>query len=199
MTVHPLPEQSVVTTKGSVVSGLRLAITSAVGGLLVLVVVRLGVVAVPLVAAAVVVLVAAFIDEITRRIPNPLIMFGFAIVAAGIPIVAASESSALGVVAARAGLGVLLGGAPILFLFWLLDPRPIGGGDWKLLGVSSAALGLVVPIVAVLAALLACAFQFLRFAVLRERVAPFGPAIAAGFLVALAATPLAVRLAGGGL
>jgi prepilin signal peptidase PulO-like enzyme (type II secretory pathway) len=91
----------------------------------------------------------------------------------------------------------VLGGAPVLFLIWLLDPRLIGGGDWKLLAVSSAALGLLLPIAAAVASLIACLVQFVRFAALRERSIPFGPAIAAGMLVALALVPTVSHMTGG--
>ena len=41
--------------------------------------------------------------------------------------------------------GVVLSGAPLLFAIWLVAPRLIGGGDWKLLAVMGVAIGYLDP------------------------------------------------------
>lgn len=158
--------------------------------------VRVGATALPVIAAAIAVLAAAFVDELTGRIPNRLVLVGFGWTAVGIPVASSIESVNAASVLGDVMVGLLLGGAPILFVVWLLEPALIGGGDWKLLALTGASLGLILPIAAVVASLAACVFQFTRYFVLRERIAPFGPAIAAGLLIALATIPTASRLTG---
>lgn len=199
MTVRPVSETTSIDQFGSVVSPRQVTIGLLVAATLVLLMLRIGLVVAPLIAVAVIVLVAAVIDETTRRIPNRLVLVAVGLVVAGIPTIAEIQSVGAATVALGALTGAAISGAPILFLIWLLDPALIGGGDWKLLAAAGAALGLLVPIAAVLASLVACVFQFVRFAVFRERLAPFGPAIAAGMLVALATLPTISRLTGGEL
>ncbi len=199
MTVRPISETTTSEQFGSSVSPRRVSIGLLVAATFALLLLRLGLVVAPLIAVAVVVLVAAVIDEMTRRIPNRLVLVATGFLVVGIPTVAEIQSAGAPTVALRAATGVAIGGAPILFLIWLLDPALIGGGDWKLLAAASAALGLLLPVAAVVATLIACVFQFVRFVGFRERLAPFGSAIAAGMLVAMATLPTISRLTGGEL
>lgn len=198
MTVRPFPETTTAQS-GFVVSPRLVSIGLVITASFVLLLLRLGLVVAPLLAISAVVLAAAFVDELSGRIPNRLVLAALFLTAAGIPTVAAIQATEPSAIAVRVVIGAAISGAPVLFLIWLLDPALIGGGDWKLLATAGAALGLLVPIAAVLASLIACVFQFVRFAIFRERLAPFGPAIAAGMLVALATIPTISRLAGGEL
>ena len=58
---------------------------------------------------------------------------------------------------------------------WLARPDLIGGGDWKLLAVLGASLGLISPIAAAVAAFVASLAQFVRLVWSRHRTIPFAP------------------------
>lgn len=197
MTVRPFPETTTTAQSGFAVSPRLVSISVVIAGSFGLLLLRLGLVVAPLLAVSAVVLTAALVDELSGRIPNRLVLAALFLTAAGIPVVASIQATEPSSIAQLVLIGAAISGAPVLFLIWLLDPALIGGGDWKLLATAGAALGLLVPIAAVLASLVACVFQFVRFAVFRERLAPFGPAIAAGMLVALATLPAISRLSGG--
>lgn len=138
----------------------------------------LGAVAVAVVAAA-----AAVIDQRSRRIPNGVVAIG----AAAIAVAAAAATLAgdgLGGVASDVVAGVLLGGAPLLFVTWLIVPQAIGGGDWKLLTVLGAAVGLLDPLAAPVIVVVACAVAVAIALVRRQRSVAFAPPLLVGYLAA---------------
>jgi leader peptidase (prepilin peptidase)/N-methyltransferase len=137
--------------------------------------------------ALVTVLVAtSLIDIQTRKIPNRLLG------------PAAAGALLIGLVLHPAGVPVQLvagaAGGCVLLLFALVHPRGLGMGDVKLAGVLGLYLGGSVA-VALFAGVLVGAFAGLaviaRVGVVRGRKTgmPFGPFLAAGALVALAAGP----------
>jgi prepilin signal peptidase PulO-like enzyme (type II secretory pathway) len=156
----------------------------------------------PGVAAAIIVGVlavgAAVVDERTGRIPNRLTLAALVTVLAAIPLVAVHERG-LSSVASSVGIGLLLSGAPVLFAIWILRPDLIGGGDWKLLAVLGASLGLISPVAAALAAFVACLAQFVRLVWGRRQAIPFAPSLAVGYAVALTMIPLLTSTTGGAL
>ncbi len=142
-----------------------------------------------LVSTGVIVIACAVIDETTNRIPNRLtLMLAFA-VAASWPGIAIEDHRTLSGIGVAGLAGVLLSGAPILFVIWLCRPRLVGGGDWKLLGAVGLACGVVNPLLASATTLVACVVQFGRFSLERKPSIAFGPAIAVGFVVALCLVP----------
>lgn len=141
---------------------------------------------------------AALVDERTGRIPNRFCLAGFVTVVAAMPLVA-TQDQALGSVASSVVTGLLISGAPVLFLIWLVRPDLIGGGDWKLLAILGASLGLVSPIASALAAFVACLVQFIRLTFRRRRSIPFAPSLAVGYATALVAMPLLTTATGGAL
>ena len=141
---------------------------------------------------------AAIVDERTGRIPNRLVLAGLVTVLAAIPFVAVQEEG-LSSVASSVGVGLPLSGAPVLFAIWFVRPDLIGGGDWKLLAVLGASLGLVSPIAAALAAFVACLAQFVRLMLGRRRSIPFAPSLAIGYATAIASIPILTSATGGAL
>ena len=63
------------------------------------------------------------------------------IVACSWGFVATLDNRMMGPLAVDLLAGLVLGGAPVVFLVWLVAPRLIGGGDWKLLVVLGAMVG----------------------------------------------------------
>jgi prepilin signal peptidase PulO-like enzyme (type II secretory pathway) len=119
-------------------------------------------------------------------------------VLAAIPFVTVQEGR-LGSVASSVVVGLLLSGAPVLFAIWFVRPNLIGGGDWKLLAVLGASLGLISPVAAALAAFVACLAQFARLILGRRRSIPFAPSLAIGYAIALAMIPILTSATGGAL
>lgn len=143
----------------------------------------------PLVVVGALAVVAAAVDERTGRIPNCLCLMGLASVLAAVPFVAFQDGG-LQVVTLSIVAGIVASGAPLLFSIWLLRPDLIGGGDWKLLGVLGATLGLLSPLCAALAAFVACLVQFVRLNLHRRRSIPFASGMAVGFMTAVATAPV---------
>jgi leader peptidase (prepilin peptidase)/N-methyltransferase len=150
----------------------------------------------PAILVAALVVVAAVVDERTGRIPNRLTLAALATVLAAMPFVAAQDETLLSLAGAVIA-GMIISGAPVLFVIWLVRPDLIGGGDWKLLAVIGASLGLISPIAAALAAVVACLAQFVRLTSRRHRSIPFAPSLAVGYATALAAMPLMTSATGG--
>ena len=152
----------------------------------------------PLTLIGALVAAAALVDERTGRIPNGLCLAGLVTLVAAMPLVA-TQDQPLGSVASSVVAGLLTSGALALFLIWLVRPDLIGGGDWKLLVVIGASLGLVSPIASALAAFVACVAQFVRLTFRRRRSIPFAPSLAVGYATALVAYPLLTTATGGAL
>lgn len=122
---------------------------------------------------------AAIVDVRTGRIANELVLTVLVlIVVRSVHVVAAGEETAA-TLARDAATGVVASGAVGLFVVWLLRPRLIGGGDWKLLAVVGAALAIADPLAAALVGVIAV--QLIVSLLRRRSVLPFAPAIAAGY------------------
>jgi len=75
-----------------------------------------------------------------------------------------------------------------MFVFWLVRPGSVGGGDWKWLSVLGAALGFLQPSAAPVLMLVACVVQLGHGVVRRRRRdLPFAPALAVGYVGAVSA------------
>lgn len=149
-----------------------------------------GVLAVGTTATAVVFGAACSVDVREHRLPNRLMATAAAIVAA-----TAAAAAALGDVrfvdSIRGALtGVVLSGAAVLAVVWLVRPNAIGGGDVKMLGVAGAMLGVADPLAALVAGWVGVVVQLIASVVLRRRHLPFGPALFAGFVVGAMSTLL---------
>ena len=137
----------------------------------------------------------AVVDERTRRIPNRLVLAILVATLVGIALSTGASGSIResihGSVAAA-----LIGGGPILFLIWAIRPQAIGGGDWKLLLVASVTLGLVDPLLAPTATMVACGVQCCRSLYEHRGSLPFAWAVAAGYGSALCLAPWLERSGG---
>ncbi len=152
----------------------------------------------PTIIVAALVVAAAVVDERTGRIPNRLTLTALMTVVVAMPFVAINDQS-LGSVAGAVVAGILISGAPVLLVIWLVRPDLIGGGDWKLLAVIGASLGLISPVASAIAAIVACLLQFVRLTLRRRRSIPFAPSLAVGFGTALVTMPLLTSATGGSL
>jgi Flp pilus assembly protein protease CpaA len=144
-------------------------------------------VAIPLALVGGVALVAAIEDAATGRIPNSLVLTGLVIVGCSWGFVATVDNRLMRPLGIDLLAGFVLGGAPVVFVVWLVAPRLIGGGDWKLLGVLGAAVGTLAPSAASLIPLVAFGAALCAAATRRRRDVRLGPFLAAGYVVALVA------------
>ena len=112
---------------------------------------------------------------------------GLAVVAFTWGIVAAVDDRTMGGLAHDLAVGCLLGGGPLLFAVWLVAPRLIGGGDWKLLAVCGLALGYLAPLAAVAMVVVGFGAAIVVATIARRRHVVLGPMLAAGYLVAVLA------------
>ena len=112
-------------------------------------------------------------------IPNEFVAPASACVAVCAALMIVS-GAAPGDLAAGAVAGAVMSGAVVLFVIWLVRADLIGGGDWKLLTVIGVALGMVDPLAAGTAGVVAVAAQVIASVVTRRRMLPFGPALLAG-------------------
>ena len=132
--------------------------------------------------------VAAAIEDMrTGRIPNGLVLTGIAVITCAWGFVATLDNRLMGPLATDSLAGFVLGGAPAVFVVWLVAPRLIGGGDWKLLVVLGAMIGFVAPASASVIPVVAFGAATLAAAARRRRHVRLGPYLAAGYLVAVAA------------
>ena len=74
-----------------------------------------------------------------------------------------------------------------MFLVWLVAPRLIGGGDWKLLVVLGAMVGFLAPASASVIPMAAFGAATLAAAARHRRQVRLGPFLAAGYVVAIVA------------
>ena len=102
-------------------------------------------VALPVALIGAIAVAAAIEDVRTGRIPNGLVLTGIAVIACAWGFVATLDNRLMGPLAIDSLAGFVLGGAPVVFVAWLVAPRLIGGGDWKLLVVLGAMIGFVAP------------------------------------------------------
>lgn len=137
-------------------------------------------------AIAVVAAVSGHHDARSGRIPNRYVLVVLGLVVAGAALlVLVGDRSTSGLLANQLA-ALLLGGAPLLFVIWLVTPALVGGGDWKLLGALSLALGLTEPLAA--GAMVALVFVSVAGdAVLRRRRhVLLGPHLALAYVVVVA-------------
>jgi prepilin signal peptidase PulO-like enzyme (type II secretory pathway) len=153
-------------------------------------------VAIPLALVGGVALAAAIEDSRTGRIPNGLILTGITIVACSWGFVAVLDNRLMGPLALDVLSGLALGGAPVVFLMWLVAPRLIGGGDWKLLVVLGAVVGFLAPASASVVPVAAFGAAAAAAAAHHRRHVRLGPFLAAGYVVAIVATVVAPELFG---
>jgi Flp pilus assembly protein protease CpaA len=144
-------------------------------------------VAVPLALVGGVAASAAIEDVRTGRIPNGLVLTGIVIVACSWGFVATLDNRMMRPLAVDLVAGLVLGGAPVVFVVWLAAPRLIGGGDWKLLAVLGAMLGSLAPAVASVMPVAAFGAAIAAALARRNRTIRLGPFLAAGYAVAIAA------------
>jgi Flp pilus assembly protein protease CpaA len=83
--------------------------------------------------------------------------------------------------------GLVLSGAPAMFVIWLVAPRVLGGGDWKLLSVLGIAVGYVAPLGATVIVMGAFVGGVAAAAFVRRRNVILGPPLALGYVAAVAA------------
>jgi prepilin signal peptidase PulO-like enzyme (type II secretory pathway) len=145
-------------------------------------------VALPIALVGGIAVAAAVEDARTGRIPNGLVLTGIGVIACAWGFVATLDNRLMGPLAIDSFAGFVLGGAPVVFVVWLVAPRLIGGGDWKLLVVLGAMAGFVAPASASVIPMVAFGAATLAAAVRRRRQVRLGPYLAAGYLVAIAAT-----------
>jgi Flp pilus assembly protein protease CpaA len=144
-------------------------------------------VAMPLALVGGVGLNAAIEDVRTGRIPNALVLTGVIIVACSWGFVATLDNRMMRPLAIDLAAGLVLGGAPVVFLVWLVAPRVIGGGDWKLLVVLGAMIGALAPASASLMPVAAFGAAIAAAITRQSRKIRLGPFLAAGYVVAIAA------------
>jgi Flp pilus assembly protein protease CpaA len=144
-------------------------------------------VALPVALVGGIAVVAAIEDMRTGRIPNGLVLAGIAVVACAWGFVATLDNRLMGPLAIDSLAGFVLGGAPVVFLVWLVAPRLIGGGDWKLLIVLGAMVGFVAPASASVIPMVAFGAATLAAFARHRRHIRLGPYLAAGYVVAVAA------------
>jgi prepilin signal peptidase PulO-like enzyme (type II secretory pathway) len=141
--------------------------------------------------------VAAAFDARSGRIPNGLVLMIAAMTALRSMTLVATGAAPMGSIGADVVAGVVLSGSVTLFVVWLLRPSAVGGGDWKLLAVVGAAFGVVDPLAAALAGMVAAAVQLVAAGLARRRQLVFAPALLAGFVAGAIATVWLHHGAGG--
>jgi Flp pilus assembly protein protease CpaA len=130
---------------------------------------------------------AAIEDVRTGRIPNGLVVTGIVIVACSWGFVATLDNRMMRPLAVDLLAGLVLGGAPVVFLMWLVAPRLIGGGDWKLLVVLGAMIGALAPASASVMPVAAFGAAIAATVARHRRHIRLGPFLAAGYCVAIVA------------
>ena len=144
-------------------------------------------VALPLAFVGGLALAAAIEDARTGRIPNNLVLTALIVVAGAWGFVATLDNRMMGPLAFDVLVGVVLGGAPAVFMVWLVAPRLIGGGDWKLLAVLGATVGFLAPAAASVIPMAAFGGAIVAAAARHRREIRLGPFLATGYVVAVVA------------
>jgi leader peptidase (prepilin peptidase)/N-methyltransferase len=131
---------------------------------------------------------AALVDVRAHRLPNRLV--ASAAVVGGVCVTAFVVTGAVFELGGMLGGAVMMSG-PLLAMH-LVAPRAMGFGDVKAAAVLGAALGLVAPLLALVALVIASAATATVGLALRRPTIPFGPGLVAGAIaaLALAAAPL---------
>jgi Flp pilus assembly protein protease CpaA len=150
--------------------------------------------AVPVTLVGAVALAAAVSDFRTNRIPNRLILTALGVIAGSWVLVSVVDDRPMAPLVADLAAGLVLSGAPAMFVIWLVAPRVLGGGDWKLLSVLGIAMGYLAPLGATVIVMAAFVGGLAVAAVVRQRNIILGPPLALGYAVAVAAVTLAPDL-----
>jgi Flp pilus assembly protein protease CpaA len=153
-----------------------------------------GAVALPLATVGGITVAAAVADHRTGRIPNGLVLAALVVVGCGWGFVGTLDDRRMSPLGADLLAGLVLSGAPFLFLVWLVAPRLVGGGDWKLLAVCGLAIGYVAPLAALVMVMVGFVVAVLVAAARRARHVRLGPMLALGYAMAIAAAILAPEL-----
>lgn len=143
--------------------------------------------ALPLCLVGGIAIAAATADHRTGRIPNGLVLAALVVVGCGWGFVGTFDDRQMSPLGADLLAGLVVSGAPFLFVIWLMSPRLVGGGDWKLLAVCGLAVGYLAPLAALVIAMVGFVLAVLVAAVLRQRHVRLGPMLALGYLAAIAA------------
>ena len=151
----------------------------------------------PVVLVAGVAVECGVVDRRSGVIPNGLVLTALAVTVMAIGPVTVFDDRLLATLTVDLLTGWAMSGAPALLAVWLVAPRLIGGGDWKLLSVLGLAIGYVAPLAATVLLIVALGFGLVDAALRRRRHIALGPALAAGFVVAVLTAVLAPQLFGG--
>ena len=143
--------------------------------------------AVPITAVGAIALAAAVSDIRTSRIPNGLIVLALVVLASSWVFVATIDNRSMAPLLGDLAAGLALSGAPAMFVIWLVAPRVLGGGDWKLLSVLGIAMGYVAPLGATVIVMGAFAGGLVVASVVRRRDIILGPPLALGYVAAIVA------------
>jgi hypothetical protein len=143
--------------------------------------------AVPVTLVGAIALAAAVCDARTGMIPNGLIVSAFGVLTGSWAFVALVDNRPMLPLLADLAAGLVLSGAPTMFVVWLVAPRVLGGGDWKLLSVLGVAVGYVAPLGATVIVMGAFVGGIAAAAIVHRRNVILGPPLAAGYAAALAA------------
>jgi Flp pilus assembly protein protease CpaA len=149
---------------------------------------------VPISLVGAIALAAAVADARTSRIPNRLILAALAVLAGSWVLVAVVDDRPMLPLLADLVSGLVLSGSPAMFVIWLVAPRVLGGGDWKLLSVLGIAVGYLAPLGATVIVMGAFVGGLVVAAVVRQRNIILGPPLALGYVAAIAAVVLAPEL-----
>jgi len=152
--------------------------------------------AVPVTLVGAVALVAAVSDLRTNRIPNRLVLAAVGVLAGSWVLVSIVDDRPMAPLLTDLAAGFVLSGAPAMFVIWLVAPRVLGGGDWKLLSVLGIAVGYLAPLGATVIVMAAFVGGLAVAAVVRQRNIILGPPLALGYAAAVAAVTLAPDLFG---
>jgi Flp pilus assembly protein protease CpaA len=152
--------------------------------------------AVPVTLVGAVALAAAVSDLRSNRIPNRVILIALGVLAGSWVLVSVVDDRPMAPLLADLSAGLVLSGAPAMFVTWLVAPRVLGGGDWKLLSVLGIAMGFLAPLGATVIVMAAFVGGLAVAAVVRQRNIILGPPLALGYAVAVAAVTLAPDLFG---
>jgi Flp pilus assembly protein protease CpaA len=150
--------------------------------------------AVPVTVVGAVALAAAASDARIGRIPNVLVLTALAVLAGSWVLVSVADDRPMAPLLADLAAGLVLSGAPAMFVIWLVAPRVLGGGDWKLLSVLGIAIGYVAPLGATVIVMAAFVGGVAVATVVRERNIILGPPLALGYAAAVAAVSFAPDL-----
>ncbi len=143
--------------------------------------------AVPITVVGALAMTAAVSDIRTSRIPNGLIVLALVVLASSWVFVATVDNRSMAPLLADLAAGLALSGAPAMFVIWLVAPRVLGGGDWKLLSVLGIAIGYVAPLGATVIVMGAFVGGLVVAAVVRRRNIILGPPLALGYVAAVVA------------